>query len=80
MTNPCLAALGVLIVFITLMYHIGKMSEANHSSGGQYIGDAVNVLCQLGYSKLDATSRVHQVLRKNRKATLDEIVNAAIRL
>lgn len=82
--DPCIALLCKVIAAMVVLAAIGGGIEnnkgGNHTVQNQYIDDAVSVLGQLGYSRIDALDRVHKVISKAPNATLDEIVNAAIRL
>ena len=82
--DPCVALLCKFVAAMTLLAIVGgsieKAKGGNHTVQNQYIDDAVSVLGQLGYSRLDALDRVRKVISATPNATLDEIVNAAIRL
>lgn len=82
--DPCIALFCKVIAAMAVLAAIGGGIESgkrgNHTVQNQYIDDAVNVLSQLGYSKQDALDRVRRVISRTPNATLDEIINAAIRL
>jgi len=82
--DPLVMLLCKFIASMTGLAVVGNAVEktkgGNLTAQNQYIEDAVSLLIQLGYSESDALIKVQMVVEREPNASLERIVNEAIRL